>query len=85
VNLVGCLLIGLAFALGVERNVLSPALRVFLVTGFLGALTTFSTFAMENVGFARDGLAMTTLLNLLAHNVGGLVLVVVGIWIGRLL
>ena len=85
VNLVGCFLIGLAFAMGVERNVLSPSLRLFLVTGFLGALTTFSTFAMESVSFARDGLAMTTVLNLLANNVGGLVLVVVGMWIGRLL
>lgn len=83
VNLAGCFLIGLAFALGVERNVLSPSCRLFFVTGFLGALTTFSTYAMESVGFARDGQAVTALLNLLANNVGGLLLVLGGLWVGR--
>ena len=83
VNLVGCFLIGLAFALGVERNVLSPAFRLFFVTGFLGALTTFSTYALESVSFTRDGLVITSLWNLLANNVGGLLLVVAGMWAGR--
>ena len=83
VNLVGCFLIGLAFALGVQRNVLSPSFRLFFVTGFLGALTTFSTYALESVNFTRDGLAVTTIWNLLANNIGGLVLVVAGLWVGR--
>ena len=83
VNLVGCFLIGLAFALGVQRNVLSPSLRLFFVTGFLGALTTFSTYALESVNFTRDGLVFTTIWNLLANNIGGLVLVVAGMWVGR--
>jgi len=83
VNLVGCFLIGLAFALGVQRNVLSPSFRLFFVTGFLGALTTFSTYALESVNFTRDGLVVTTIWNLLANNIGGLVLVVAGLWVGR--
>jgi CrcB protein len=83
VNLAGCFLIGLAFALGVERNVLSPSFRLFFVTGFIGALTTFSTYALESVNFARDGQATTTVLNLLANNVAGLLLVIAGMWAGR--
>lgn len=83
VNLVGCFLIGLAFALGVERNVISPSFRLFFVTGFLGALTTFSTYALESINFSRDGQAMTTVLNLLANNVGGLLLVIGGLWVGK--
>lgn len=84
VNLVGCFLIGLAFALG-ERSILSPSFRLFLVTGFLGALTTFSTFAMESVGFMRDGLGGPALWNVVANNVGGLLLVLLGLWAGRCL
>jgi CrcB protein len=83
VNLAGCFLIGLAFALGVERNVISPSFRLFFVTGFLGALTTFSTYALESINFSRDGQAMTTVLNLLANNVGGLLLVIGGLWVGK--
>jgi len=84
VNLVGCFLIGLAFALGVERSVLSPSFRLFFVTGFLGALTTFSTYALESMNFARDRQTMTAIANLLANNVAGLLLVLVGMWVGRL-
>jgi fluoride exporter len=83
VNLAGCFLIGLAFALGVERNVLSPSLRLFFVTGFLGALTTFSTYALESMNLARDGQVTTAVLNLLANNVAGLLLVLAGMWAGR--
>lgn len=83
VNLIGCFLIGLAFALGVERNVISPSFQLFFVTGFLGALTIFSAYAMENICFSRDGQAMTAVLHLLAHNAGGLLLVIGGLWVGK--
>ncbi len=85
VNLVGCFFIGLAFSLGVERTLLSPSFRLFLVTGFLGALTTFSTYALESMNFARDGQASITALNLAANNVAGLLLVLAGAWVGRIL
>jgi CrcB protein len=83
VNLVGCFLIGLTFALGATTG-LSPSLRLFLMTGFLGALTTFSTFALETVSFARDGLTVTAIANVLAHNVGGLIAALLGMWAGRI-
>ncbi len=48
-NLIGGLLIGLAIGWLDRLPDLDPAWRLFLVTGFLGALTTFSTFSMEAV------------------------------------
>ena len=83
VNLIGCFLIGLVFALGGEQNVISPSFQLFFVTGFLGALTTFSAYAMESICFSRDGQAITAVLHLLAHNAGGLLLVIGGLWVGK--
>lgn len=85
VNWVGCFLIGVCFGLADYRNVLSPSARLFFVTGFLGALTTFSTFALESVLYARPGAAHLAAANFIAHNVGGLALVFLGIWLVRVL
>jgi len=85
VNLSGCFLIGMSFALGSERNILSPSARLFFMTGFLGALTTFSTFALESINFTRSGLALTSIINVFANNLGGLILVLLGMWVGRII
>ncbi len=53
VNVLGSFIIGLAamfFAQSVQ-----PEYKAFVVTGFLGALTTFSTFSLENVNMLQDG------------------------------
>ena len=83
VNLVGCFLIGLAFALADRSSLMGPRVRMFFVTGFLGALTTFSTFALESVNNARDGLMPIATANFLANNIGGLALVLVGMWVAE--
>ena len=48
VNLLGSLLIGILFAYFHIHTTLSPHIKSFMVTGILGALTTYSTFAMES-------------------------------------
>ncbi|HAA04217.1 MAG TPA: fluoride efflux transporter CrcB [Syntrophobacteraceae bacterium] len=85
VNLAGCFLIGLSFALA-ERgiNIMNPSARLFFVTGYLGALTTFSTFALETVNSMRAATHLVTVANFLANNVVGAVLVLLGMWAGRL-
>ena len=55
VNLVGSLFIGMLFAYFHLNTSLSPQLKSFLVTGILGALTTYSTFAIESFFLLESG------------------------------
>ena len=55
VNLTGCFLIGLFYALGERGSLLTPEWRIALTTGFCGGFTTFSTFAFENTNLLRTG------------------------------
>ena len=84
VNLVGCFLIGLIFALADRVRFLTPDVRLLLITGYLGALTTFSSFSLETVNAGRAGMALLPLANILINNVGGLALTFFGIWLGGL-
>ncbi len=85
VNLSGCFLIGLSFALA-ERGfpLMNPSGLLFFVTGYLGALTTFSTYALETVNSIRSGALLAPLVNVLLNNVCGAALAFLGMWIGRL-
>ncbi len=85
VNLVGCFFIGLAFALG-ERglSIMNPSMRLFFMTGYLGALTTFSTYGLETMNALRSGRYLVTTANILANNVIGSALVILGLIVGRL-
>jgi CrcB protein len=78
VNLLGCLMIGLLFGLADRVRLLTPDMRLFLITGYLGALTTFSTFSLETVNAGRAGLTLLPLINILVNNVGGLTLTYCG-------
>ena len=64
VNLIGGYLIGIAIALFATRPELNPAWRLMVITGFLGTLTTFSSFSGETIGMlmnGRIGLALGTI------------------------
>lgn len=55
-NIIGCFLIGYIFGIAMHKaEVFPPALKLFLTVGFLGGLTTFSTFSCESFCFLRDG------------------------------
>jgi CrcB protein len=82
VNLGGCLLTGFGFSLA-ERGIIGPQGRLLLLTGFLGGFTTFSTFALETITYLADGARSLSLFNLALNNGVGLLLVVVGLWLGR--
>jgi len=55
VNLVGSLLLGIVVALVEERGAFGPETRSFITIGFLGGMTTFSTFIYEGWEFTREG------------------------------
>lgn len=57
VNLLGSLLIGIAYVVLVERSALPMAYRLFFMTGLLGGFTTFSAFSLELVQMWQGGQA----------------------------
>ena len=83
VNLLGCFVIGIALVLIDHHNVFSQTQRLFFLTGFLGALTTFSTYAKESLVLARSGAWLAATANVLVNNIAGIALVMIGIWIGK--
>lgn len=78
-NLVGGYLIGVAVAVFAVHPALSPFWRLLVITGFLGGLTTFSTFSAENVALLASGAWGAALLHAGLHLVGSLVATAVGI------
>lgn len=55
VNFVGSFAIGLLITMMDQRGLTSPALRMFLIPGLLGAFTTFSTFSLETLQLIESG------------------------------
>lgn len=77
VNLIGSFLIGLFWCL-LEGAKISPELRFFIFTGFLGGFTTFSTFARETTQLFKVGEWKTALIYVGASNILGILLVFTG-------
>lgn len=84
-NLIGGYVIGLAVAYFTERPDLPPELRLFVITGFLGGLTTFSTFSAEVVAQLHEARLLTAFTTVMVHTVGSFALTALGMWTVRLL
>ncbi|MCU0952819.1 MAG: fluoride efflux transporter CrcB [Burkholderiaceae bacterium] len=82
-NLIGGFLIGVAMAVLVAQPSISPTWRLFFITGFLGALTTFSTFSAESVSLLQAGAIGPALLHALLHLAGSIVATFAGIAAAR--
>ncbi len=85
VNVAGCFIIGVAYALTERGNLVSPELRMLLVTGFCGGFTTFSSFAYENFSLLRENDFFYSFLYLVMSLVGGILAVYAAIVLIRLL
>ncbi len=83
-NLIGGYLIGLAVAFFISHPSLAPAWRLVLITGFLGGLTTFSTFSAESVALLQAGALGPAFLHTTLHLVGSIAATFAGIASARL-
>ncbi len=83
VNLVGCFFIGLVMYMYLFRGESDDRLRLFFVVGFLGSLTTFSTFGFDTFELVRDGSTGLAIGNVLANVFLGIGLAALGWQVGR--
>ncbi len=82
-NMIGALLFGLIWAASEERGWIGENMRVIALVGFMGAFTTFSTFAFDNVQMARASEWGWFAANMALTNVGGLIAVYAGFRVAR--
>jgi CrcB protein len=78
-NLIGGYIIGLAVAFFASVPTLPPEWRLFIITGFCGGLTTFSTFSAEVVTLLQEGRALSVCGAIAAHLVGSVAMTLAGI------
>jgi CrcB protein len=78
-NLVGGYLVGIAVAFFTSNSDLPPEWRLFVITGCLGGLTTFSSFSAEAVGMFSSGLYGAGLVHTAAHLFGSFAMTALGI------
>jgi fluoride exporter len=83
INVSGCFLAGAVVAALVDRHHLPAPLRIGLVVGFLGAYTTFSTFAQETVDLAKTHDYSIAVVNAAVSVGAGLAAVVAGTFVGK--
>lgn len=85
VNAAGSLLLGFFATLALSRAGWGAPMRLFIATGFCGSLTTFSTFSYETAILLAEGKLLSGLLNGLGSVVAGLIAVVTGVALARLI
>jgi CrcB protein len=84
VNLLGCLLIGLIAGLGAGKGLrLNSNLQMFLVIGFLGAFTTFSTFGYDSWKLMQESEFLKLFLNIASNVILGFLAVWAGVLLGK--
>lgn len=83
INLTGAFLIGVIAQLLLLREGDSPAWRLLLVVGVLGGYTTFSSYALEIVALLQSDQMMRALAYLVASNVLGIALCLLGVTLVR--
>ncbi len=78
-NLIGGYLIGVAVTLFAGHPGLAPEWRLLVITGFLGGLTTFSTFSAEVTALLQEGRLLWAAMAISAHVAGSLLMTILGI------
>ena len=85
VNLIGAFLIGIIMEFSIRSALIPPTLRIAITIGFLGGLTTFSTFSFETFRLIEDGALLIAFTNILVSVVACLACTWIGIAVARAL
>jgi len=83
INVLGSFLMGLLFFLTLERLTIPPALRTGILTGGLGAYTTFSTFSLESMNLLEQGEAFKAVVYIVGSCVLSISAAVFGAYLSR--
>ena len=78
-NLLGGYLVGVAVAVFAQHPGLAPEARLLVITGFLGGLTTFSTFSAEAMHLLTRGEYTLAMVHMVSHLAGSLALTLLGL------
>lgn len=82
VNLLGCFMVGFLAAISENKFLLNPQARLFLMIGFCGAFTTFSTFIFETANLIKEGETLQAFWNVVLSVVLGFVVFRLGVLLG---
>lgn len=85
VNIIGCLIFGLLWAFMESRLSIGGQMRMVIFVGFFGAFTTFSSFVFETAQLLEESQWLWASANIILQNVLGLVSIIIGLTIGRLI
>ena len=85
VNIIGCLAFGFCWAVLEARLSISSEMRMVIFVGFFGAFTTFSTFIFETGQLISDAQWLWAAANIMLQNFVGLICLLAGVKIGRLI
>lgn len=85
VNILGSMLFGFVWVICEERYLISTQTRMIILTGFMGAFTTFSTYVFESSQMVIDGEWLRLAGNLAGQNIIGFAALFLGIFLGRLI
>jgi CrcB protein len=83
INFTGSLLIGFFLTLATERLIIDPRWRLLIAVGFLGAYTTFSTYAYESFNLIINGQWLEGAINIFGSTVLGVLAVGLGVYLGK--
>jgi fluoride exporter len=84
VNVIGCFFFGLIWTLAESRLTISTEVRLIVLTGFMGAFTTFSTFIFEAEALIRNAQWLFLVGSIAGQIIIGLVFMSLGLMVGRL-
>lgn len=85
INLSGSFLLGFILTLAADRFPLDPRLKLLATVGFLGAYTTFSTYAFESFNLMSKGQWISGLANLFGSTILGFLFVGLGVFLARVI